>query len=272
MEDKAKKKFYKKWWFWAIIIVLFIGAAASSGGSKDKSSDTSASKNDSTATSKTDNKELTEKEKADKEAKAKAQAEADKKAKEEAAKKADEEAKAKSEADAKKWQDFAAKNTKQFSAGEYTIGTHLDAGTYDVTFNGSGNFTVKGKDGTLLSNEIGGSEIGVSKYRAVMVDGSKFKAEGMGISVQPVKNTLMPYGNATIYAGYWIVGKDVTKGRYKAAAASGSGNFIILGNDGLPKTNEILGDSGVKEVVIDLSDNDLIQVSSLNQVNLTPTN
>ncbi|MCS4527511.1 hypothetical protein JTS98_20500 [Clostridium botulinum] len=58
-------------------------------------------------------------------------------------------------AEAKKWNDFVNKNTKELSAGEHTVGTHIDEGSYDVTFNGSGNFNIYSADGDLLTNEIG---------------------------------------------------------------------------------------------------------------------
>ena len=164
-----------------------------------------------------------------------------------------------------------AKNNKDFGAGEYIIGTHLDAGAYDITFNGSGNFTAHDSKGSLLINEIGGDS-GVNKYRAIFTDGDKFKMEGMGIHTTPVDRTLRPYSNFSIYAGYWVVGQDITKGRYKVSTPSGSGNFVIYGSDTTAKTNEILGNGGVTDITVDLEDNDIIDISSLNQVNFDPAN
>jgi len=175
--------------------------------------------------------------------------------------------------EAKDAQDIINKNTRTFSSGEYTVGTHLDAGAYEFTFIGSGNLTVYGADGTLLSNEIGGSNMGVSKYRSILTDRCKIKISGMQMKVVPTNRSLVAYGNINLHAGYWIVGQDVTKGRYTASTKSDSGNFVIYSSNGSPKTNEILGvgEYAVKETVIDLDDGDIISISSLNSVNFKPT-
>lgn len=199
--------------------------------------------------------------------------EVEKKAKAEEAKKKEEERKAKESEEAKVWNEFVAKNTKQLPAGEHIVGTHLDAGAYDVTFNGSGNFFVYANDGSLLTNEIGGSDMGISKYRSILSEGSKVKMSGLSINVKPVKRNLMSYSNINLYAGYWVIGQDVTKGRYKVTPVAGSGNFIIYDKNGLPKTNEILGeDMGVNEVVVNLDDEDIINISGISNVKFNPTN
>ncbi|QDY20820.1 hypothetical protein CGQ39_07560 [Clostridium botulinum] len=173
-------------------------------------------------------------------------------------------------AEAKKWNDFVNKNTKELSAGEHTVGTHIDEGSYDVTFNGSGNFNIYSADGDLLTNEIGGSDLGIDKYRIILTQGSKIKIEVMSVNMKPIKRSLMPYKETSIYSGYWICGQDISEGRYKAMAESGQGNFMIYDN-GTPKTNEILGgDLGVKEVIIDLKKDDIIDVAGLKSVRLVP--
>lgn len=171
-------------------------------------------------------------------------------------------------------QDIINKNTKTFSSGEYTVGTHLDAGIYKFTFVGSGNLTVTGADGSLISNEIGGSDMGISKYRSILTTGCKIKISGMQMKVAPTSSSLASYVNTNLSAGYWVVGKDVTKGRYTASTTEVSGNFLIYNSDGTPKTNEILGigENAVKETVVDLNDGDIISISSLNSVNFKPTN
>lgn len=180
--------------------------------------------------------------------------------------------KAKEKEEAKKQEELIKKNTKKLSAGEHIVGKHLDAGTYDITFNGSGNFYIYASDESLLTNEIGGGELGITKYRAILPEGAKIKLSGVSINTKPIKSSLSPYGNTTIYTGYWIVGQDITAGRYKASPQSGSGNFFIYGNDGSVKTNEILGgDMGVNEVVVNLQDGDIINVASLKNVKLIPT-
>lgn len=183
-------------------------------------------------------------------------------------KKKAEEAKA---TEAKKWNDFVNKNTKELSAGEHTVGTHIDAGAYDVTFNGSGNFNIYSADGSLLTNEIGGNDLGIDKYRITLTQGNKIKNSSMSVNMKPIKRSLVPYKETSIYSGYWICGQDITEGRYKAIVESGQGNFVIYGKSGGAKTNEILGgDIGVKEVIINLEDGDIINVAGLKSVKLVP--
>ncbi|AKC63141.1 phage protein [Clostridium sporogenes] len=174
-------------------------------------------------------------------------------------------------AEAKKWNDFVNKNTKELSAGEHTVGTHIDAGAYDVTFNGSGNFNIYSADGSLLTNEIGGNDLGIDKYRIILTQGNKIKISSMSVNMKPIKRSLVPYKETSIYSGYWICGQDITEGRYKAIVESGQGNFVIYGKSGGAKTNEILGgDIGVKEVIINLEDGDIINVAGLKSVKLVP--
>ncbi len=183
-------------------------------------------------------------------------------------KKKAEEAKA---AEAKKWNDFVNKNSKELSAGEHTVGSHIDAGAYDVTFNGSGNFNIYSADGSLLTNEIGGNDLGIDKYRIILTQSNKIKISSMSVNMKPIKRSLAPYKETSIYSGYWICGQDITEGRYKAMVESGQGNFIIYGKSGEAKTNEILGgDIGVNEVIIDLEDGDIINVAGLKSVKLVP--
>ncbi|APH15646.1 hypothetical protein NPD5_3447 [Clostridium sporogenes] len=250
MEEKVKKPFYKKWWFW-ILAIIILGGIAQFGGQDNKTQST---------TTNTKTQEEQKKEDAKQAAEKKAKAEEDKK-KAEAAK----------VAEAKKWNDFVNKNTKELSAGEHTVGKHIDAGAYDVTFNGSGNFNIYSADGDLLTNEIGGNDLGIDKYRIILTQGSKIKAEGMSVNMKPIKRSLMPYKETSIYSGYWICGQDIAEGRYKAMAESGQGNFMIYEKSGTPKTNEILGgDLGVKEVIIDLKKDDIIDVAGLKSIKLVP--
>lgn len=174
---------------------------------------------------------------------------------------------------AKAKKDYIINNTKTFSSGEYNVGKHISAGAYDITFKGSGNFTIYSEDGSLLTNEIGGS-YGISKYRTILSEGSKLKAEGMSVNTVPAQRSLVAYINMNLYAGYWIVGQDVTSGRYIASTKGSSGNFVIYDSSGSVKTNEILGSSeyAVKETVINVEDGDIINISSLNKVNFKPTN
>jgi hypothetical protein len=79
------------------------------------------------------------------------------------------------------------------------------------------------------------------------------------------------YGAVNLYAGTWTVGQDLGPGRYVATPTPGeSGNFVIE-NEGV---NEILGgdtSSGeVPNVTFTVKKGDVINVSSLSGVSLTP--
>ncbi len=140
-----------------------------------------------------------------------------------------------------------------------------------MTFNGQGNFNIYSTDGSLLTNEIGGDDLGIDKYRIILTQGNKIKISSMSVNMKPIKRSLISYKETSIYSGYWICGQDITEGRYKAMAESGQGNFIIYDKSGAPKTNEILGgDLGVKEVIIDLEQGDIINVAGLKSVKLVP--
>ncbi|WP_313163993.1 hypothetical protein [Sedimentibacter sp.] len=174
----------------------------------------------------------------------------------------------------KEWEEFVASNTKGLSAGEHYIGEHIASGVYDVTFNGSGNFIIYGSKGELITNEIGGGDFGVPKYRAILPDEGTINLSGVTATFTPAKQTLLPYQELEVCSGYWIVGRDISNGRYKATALDGgSGNFIIYSDKGSLKTNEILGgDFGVSEVVVNLKDGDFIQISSITRVKFSPEN
>ena len=85
----------------------------------------------------------------------------------------------------------------------------------------------------------------------------------------PIVTTHTP---VTLYAGTWTVGQDVGVGRYVATPGAGlSGNFII-DNQGV---NEILGGDasfgGAPNVTFTVKKGDVIEISSLSEVTLTPS-
>ena len=74
----------------------------------------------------------------------------------------------------------------------------------------------------------------------------------------------------TLYAGTFIVGQDIGAGRYVATTTPGnSGNFIVSGNNSV---NEILGQNGygVPSVTTNLTNGDVITISGLGEVTMTP--
>lgn len=163
-------------------------------------------------------------------------------------------------------------------AGTFTVGKNIPEGLYDVTpADGQGNFIItNAKSMDLNVNSILGTAngMGVSKVRVKLVGDEQIKLESINKThFEPVTAKLVTDHNAiSLYSGRFIVGEDIGKGRYTATSTGGTGNFIIYNKSNIPKTNEILGDSGVKQVTVDLDDGDIITISGLNQVNFAPTN
>lgn len=160
-------------------------------------------------------------------------------------------------------------------AGTFTVGKDIPEGLYDATpVDGSGNFIIENaSDPTLTVNEILGSEEngGVSKVRVKLVKDEEIQLASINKThFEPVTTAFITEHKATsLCSGRWVVGEDIGSGRYVAAPKSGSGNFIVY-KDKMPKVNEILGESGVKQVTVNLDDGDVITIMSLNQVDFTP--
>ena len=159
-------------------------------------------------------------------------------------------------------------------AGTFTGGKDVSEGLYDVTpVAGQGNFVIKSSKGELVINEILGSSmgLGVLKVRTKISNDDQVQIQGISkVHFEPVTSPFVKsVQTVNLYSGRWTVGEDIAQGRYKAQASSGSGNFIISKN-GFPVTNEIIGESGVKDVTVNLSDGEIMQITNLNQVTLTP--
>ena len=163
-------------------------------------------------------------------------------------------------------------------AGTFVGGTNIQVGLYDVTpVDGQGNFIVHSSTGDLEVNEILGDpqNIGVAKVRVAISDGDVI--ELININKTHFEPVTTPFVTTVqevyLYSGKWVVGEDIAAGRYQATATSGSGNFIVHDKSGMLITNEILGGSmGVAEVTVNLQDGDVIEIDSINQVDLTPVN
>lgn len=163
-------------------------------------------------------------------------------------------------------------------AGTFTVGKDIPEGLYDVTpADGQGNFIItNAKSMDLNVNSILGAAngMGVSKVRVKLVGDEQIKLESINKThFEPVATQLVTDHKAlSLYSGRFIVGEDIGKGRYVATPASGTGNFIIYDKSGVPKTNEILGGNGVKQVTVDLDNGDIITISALNQVDFATKN
>lgn len=162
--------------------------------------------------------------------------------------------------------------------GTFKGGTDIKAGLYEVTpVQGQGNFTVTSKNGALNVNEVLGqaSGMGVTQVRTKISNDDKIQLQGINkVHFQPVATPFVTTEQVEVlHSGEWIVGQDIVAGRYKAVATSGSGNFVVF-TDGMPGTNEILGgdsaSGGVKQVSVDLTNGDVINIASINKATLTP--
>ncbi len=154
----------------------------------------------------------------------------------------------------------------------------MAAGLYDVTTTAgqSGNFSVQG---TNSYNEIlGTSSEGLSavpKVRVTISSGDMIMISGLSqVIFTPVTTPLVTtHSLVNLYAGTWTVGQDIGPGRYVATTTPGdSGNFSVE-NEGV---NEILGTSSdglqaVPSVTLTLSKGDVINISGLSQVTMTPS-
>lgn len=160
--------------------------------------------------------------------------------------------------------------TTTLGAGTFSGGKDVPVGLYNVTApNGqSGNFIVSGTDSY---NEIFGQ--GVTKIRAQISDGDQIQLSGLSsVTFTPVSTPFITtHTPVKLYAGTFIVGQDIGAGRYVATTTAGSsGNFIVSGANSV---NEILGQNsmgGVPSVTTDLADGDVIDISGLGQVIMTP--
>lgn len=158
----------------------------------------------------------------------------------------------------------------KLGAGTYSGGKDVAVGLYDVTAPGgqSGNFIVSGTDSY---NDILGQ--GVSKIRAQISDGDKIELLGLSnVVFTPVSTPFITTNTQVVlYSGTFTVGQDIGAGRYVATTTAGSsGNFIVRGASDV---NEILGQNGyggVPSVTTDLTDGDLIVISGLGQVTMSP--
>ena len=169
-------------------------------------------------------------------------------------------------------------------AGDFNVGSDVPAGTYDVTpgTGQSGNFIVKGSDGTSSYNEVLGdpSNSQVAKVRAALSVGDQIEISGLNsVTFTPVTAPFVTsHATTTLYPGTFIVGQDIGAGRYVATPAAGeSGNFIVHDSQtGMSKINEVLGSGSdygqVPNVATYLNNGDIVEISGIDQVTLTATN
>jgi hypothetical protein len=148
-------------------------------------------------------------------------------------------------------------------------------GLYNVTTvpGQVGRFVVTGTDNYNEILDSSGTQ-GVPEVRAQISTGDQIRITGLSeVVFTPVSSPLVTTQCAVnLYAGTWTVGQDLGPGTYVATPGSGeSGKFVIknenvnvtLGSD--PSKGE------VRSVTFSVNDGDVIDISGLAQVALTPS-
>jgi hypothetical protein len=159
-------------------------------------------------------------------------------------------------------------------AGDFTGGNDVAPGLYDVTTGPGecGNFVVTGTDSYNEFLDSSGTQ-GVPKIRVQISNGDQIQISGLSqVVFTPVSTPFVTSRSAiTLYAGTWTVGQDLGPGRYVATAGDGQSGSFMIADEGV---NETLGGNssgGASSVAFDVQNGDVIQISGLEQVTLTPS-
>lgn len=158
--------------------------------------------------------------------------------------------------------------------GDFSGGTDVAPGLYDVTTSPgqNDNFIVSGTDSYNENLDSSGSR-GVPMIRVQISNGDEIQISGSSqVDFTPVSTPFVTSQSAAdLYAGTWTVGQDLGPGRYVATPAAGQrGNFTIQ-REGI---NVILGGDhagAVPSVTFNIQNGDVIAISGLSQVTLTPS-
>ncbi len=120
----------------------------------------------------------------------------------------------------------------------------------------------------------GSADGGVPEVRAQLSQGDQIQISSLSaVHFVPVTTPYVTkYARVTLYAGTWTVGQDLGPGTYVATPGAGqSGNFIITNEN----VDAILGgssaDGGVPSETFSVSNGDVIEISGLSKVVLTPS-
>ncbi|WP_125591199.1 hypothetical protein [Companilactobacillus jidongensis] len=166
--------------------------------------------------------------------------------------------------------------------GSYKVGSDLKPGRYVITSTdgASGNISSTPKrslHGDSI-NEILGSEIDygqVPSVTATLSKGDKVKVEGLTSATFTPAQKRNKNNTTTLSTGFWVVGKDIKKGKYLVTPPDGqSGNFMVTPKKTFgDSTNEVLGSdtdmSQVPKINVKLHKGDKIEISGMTQANFT---
>ena len=160
-------------------------------------------------------------------------------------------------------------------AGNFTGGTDVAPGLYDVTTSPgqSGDFIVSGTDSYNEILDSSGSR-GVPEIRVHISNGDQIQISGLSpVFFTPVSTPFVTtHSAATLYAGTWTVGQDIGAGKYVATPGAGeSGTFVITAEGVNERINRDPGGGAVASVTFDVQSGDIIAISDLEQVTLTPS-
>lgn len=237
MSEKVKKPFYKKWWFWVIAVIVIIGISTPNSDDSNQSTTSSQTSATPPAENPTSQQGL--------------------------------------ESEQQEPEPVEYVNTAvatELFAGQFEVGIDVEPGRYIITTDsGSGNFFVYSGDIPVI-NEILSSTadgFGITRIETDITEGQVIEVSGLNrVLLNPAfieQKTVLP-------SGIHLVGRDVPEGSYIASASSGSGNFIVYSNNGMPKVNEILGkdDFGlaVEKVKFSIKNGETIHISGIEMVEL----
>lgn len=160
-------------------------------------------------------------------------------------------------------------------SGNYTGGADVASGLYDVTTGpGQGvHFIVTGTDSYNEVLASSGGE-GVPEIRVQISNGDQIHFSGHAqVTFTPVSTPLVTTQRAaSLSAGTWTVGQDLGPGRYVASPGAGESGTFAIPREGV---NATLGDDpnlgAVRSVTFNVENGDVIEISGLGQVTLTPS-
>jgi hypothetical protein len=160
-------------------------------------------------------------------------------------------------------------------SGTFIGGTDVEPGLYDVTTGPGqrGTFVVAGTDS--YNDVLDASGIrGVPKIRVQISTGDRIRISGLTeVMFTPVSTPFVTTHSAvTLYAGSWTVGQDLGPGLYVATPGAGQSGRFVIRSEGV---NQILGGDPrlgeVPSVTFAVKDGDVIKISGLRKVALTPS-
>jgi hypothetical protein len=160
-------------------------------------------------------------------------------------------------------------------AGKFTGGTDVAPGLYDVTTNPNqiGTFIVSGPDSYNETLDSSGSR-GVPKIRVQISSGDQIQISGLSqVFFTPVSTPFVTTHSAvTLYAGTWTVGQDLGAGTYVATPGAGESGTFVISAEGVNDTlSADPGRGAAANVTFNIQSGDVIAISDLEQVTLSPS-